>query len=321
MPSRECIIVVPSDAPVQIGDSPHLDRIRDRGEIRVFHDHPASIADQIERAVDAQILINSRGHIKWDREALRQLPQLRMITTCSIGTDSIDLVAAAEQGITVSNIPGKTAPVVAEHTLALILAGAKRVAFQTSELKAGRWTRALNLSLAGSTLGIIGTGAIGGEVARLATAIGMRVIAWTFHPSAERAEELGVKYVELDELLATSDVVSIHVRLTPESQGLIDQEKISKMKPGSLLVNTARGDVVDTSALIAALESEHLAGAAVDVFDTEPLPSDHPLLRCAQVVLTPHSADHTLEGIDLLNAGAVDNVSAFLEQRPQNVVS
>ena len=157
-------------------------------------------------------------------------------------------------------------------------------------------------------------------MARLGRAIGMDVVAWTFSPSPARAAELGVRYLPLDELLRTADVVSLHVRLTAESRGLLGPRELGLMKPGAILVNTARGPVVDTDALVAALHAGHLAGAALDVFDTEPLPPGHPLLACQQVVLTPHNADQTPEGMDLLNAGVVDNVIAFLEGRPQNVV-
>jgi D-3-phosphoglycerate dehydrogenase len=149
----------------------------------------------------------------------------------------------------------------------------------------------------------------------------MDVLAWTYNPSADRAAQLGVRYVTLDELLATADVVSLHVRLTPDSRGLLGRRELSLMKPGAILVNTARGPIVDTDALVAALRDGRLGGAALDVFDAEPLPPGHPLLACAQVVLTPHNADQTPEGMDLLNAGVVDNVIAFLEGRPQNVVA
>ena len=173
--------------------------------------------------------------------------------------------------------------------------------------------------LHGKTLGIIGTGAIGHEVARLAMALGMKLLAWSFHPSAQRAEQLGVTFVELDDLLAQSDVVSIHVKLSEQSRGMIGRPELEKMQPGCLLINTARGPVVDTAALVDALETGHVGGAALDVFDEEPLPANHPLLRCQQIVLTPHHADQTPEGMDLLNGGAVDNVLAFLRGAPQNV--
>jgi D-3-phosphoglycerate dehydrogenase len=158
-------------------------------------------------------------------------------------------------------------------------------------------------------------------MARLGGALGMKVIAWTHHPSPERAEELGVQYVGLDELLRMADVVSIHVKLTEDSRGLIGKPQFDLMKPNTLLVNVARGPIVDTNALVDALNSGHLGGAAIDVFDQEPIPADHPLLSCEQVVLTPHCADMTPEGVDLLNEGTVDNVIAFLQGQPRNVVT
>jgi D-3-phosphoglycerate dehydrogenase len=149
----------------------------------------------------------------------------------------------------------------------------------------------------------------------------MEVVAWTFNPTPERAARLGVRFLPLDDVLRLSDVVSVHVKLTPESRGLLGARELGLMKPGALLVNTARGAIVDTAALVAALRAGRLGGAGLDVFDQEPLPADHPLLGCEQVVLTPHNADQTPEGMDLLNQGVVDNVIAFLEGRPQNVVN
>jgi D-3-phosphoglycerate dehydrogenase len=169
-------------------------------------------------------------------------------------------------------------------------------------------------------LGVIGTGSIGAAFARLAGAIGMRVQAWTLHPSAERADRLCLRYVPFDDLLRTSDVISVHVKLTERTRSLIGAREFGLMKPGALFINTARAAVVDTAALAAALDSGHLGGAGVDVFDEEPLPPGHPLLACRQVVLTPHNADQTSEGMDILNGGVVDNVIAFLEGKPQNRV-
>ena len=163
-----------------------------------------------------------------------------MATVCGIGTDAFDLTAARELGIVVCNIPGRTAPFVAEHAFGLMLAAAKRAHFQTAELKAGRWTRMDNVYLGGKTLGLVGTGNIGAAMGRLARAIGMEVVAWTFHPAPARATALGVRFVPLDELLGASDVVSLHVKLTERSRGLIGAREIGLMKPGAILVNTAR---------------------------------------------------------------------------------
>jgi phosphoglycerate dehydrogenase-like enzyme len=265
--------------------------------------------------------MNTRGAVKWPAEALRALPRLRMATACGIGTDAFDLRVARELGIVVCNVPGKTAPIVAEHALGLMLAVAKRAHFSTAELKAGRWTVRDNVYLRGKTLGVVGAGNIGAAMAGLGRAIGMQVIAWTFRPTPEREAALGVRFVPLEELLRTADVVSLHVRLTPESTGLIGARELGLMKPGAILVNTARGAVVEQAALVDALQSGRLGGAGLDVYEREPLPADHPIRACEQVVLTPHNADQTPEGSDLLSAGVVDNVIAFLEGRPQNVVN
>ena len=313
-------IVVPGDSPPQIQGSPHLERLKLYGDVVLYTDRPETAEEQIRRAEDTDILINSRGLVKWPGELLQRLPKLKLISLCSIGTDMIGLDEAKKRGITVCNQPGRTAPVVAEHGFGLMFGLAKRAAYLTAAMKAGEWPRMDNIYLQGKTLGIIGTGHIGAEMARLGRAIGMNVIAWTYHPSAARAQELGVQFVSLDALIRTADVVSLHIRLTEESHHLIGERELAAMKPGALLINVARGGVIDTDALISALNSGHLGGAAIDVYDQEPLPANHPLLACEQVILTPHCADMTPEGVELLNEGAVDNIIAFLEGNPQNVV-
>lgn len=318
---EQLIFVVPGDDPPQIQGSPHLDRLGPFGRVVLHTDRPASLEEKIARVRDAHVILNTRGGVDWPEEALRALPNLRMITTCSIGTDMIDLDVASELGIVVSNQPGVIAPYVAEHLFGLMFAVAKRASYQTARLRAGHWGVLVNVFLQGKTLGIVGTGNIGAELARLANAVGMKVIAWTFHPSDERALRLGVEYVEMDELLSRSDVVSLNVALSPETRGIMGEREFGLMKPGAILVNGGRGDLVSMPALVEALNSGRLGGAALDVFDVEPLPRDHPILACEQVVLTPHIADQTPEGIEALNIGAVDNVLAFLEGKPRNVVA
>ncbi len=318
--SNRVKIVVPGDNPPQIQGSSHLERLEPYGDVTLYTDRPESLEEQIDRVKDADIIMNTRGIVTWYAEALHQLPKLRLISTCSIGTDMLDLDTARERGIVICNQPGRTAPVVAEHGFGLMFAAAKRSAFMTAAVKEGGWPRMDNIYLQGKTLGIIGTGHIGAEMARLGRAIGMNVIAWTFNPSSERAAQLGVQYVELDELLQTADVISLHVKLTDDSREMIGKRELELMKPNALLINVARGDIVDTNALVEALNSGHLGGAAIDVYDEEPPPADHPLLACEQVILSPHCADMTPEGVDLLNEGVVDNVIAFLEGKPQNVV-
>lgn len=320
MSNARPLLVIPGDYPPQLQGSPHLERLKQHGEVILYTDRPGTIEEKVRRAQDAVCLLNTRGGVKWPAEALRQLPKLKMISVCGIGTDAIDLSAAHEQGLVVSNIPGRTAAIVAEHALALLLATARKGWYQTNELKQGRWTGRDLIYLGGKTLGLIGAGSIAAQMARLGRAIGMEVIAWTFNPSPDRARSLGVDFVSLDEVLRRSDAISIHVKLTEQTRGMIGAPELQKMKRGALLINTARGAIVDMTALVAALQRGHLEGAGLDVFDIEPLPSDHPILACEQVVLSPHNADQTPEGMDLLNAGVVENAIAFLEGRPQNRV-
>ena len=312
--------MVPGDDPVQIAGSPRLDRLKPYGQVKVYTDRPGSLEDKIKRAEEAEILINSRGIVTWGGEEFSRLPNLKMITSCSIGTDMFDLEAAGEHGIVICNQPGRTAPVVAEHIFGLMFAVAKRAAFMTRQVKSGNWPRMDNIMLQGKVLGIIGTGNIGAEMIRLGKAIGMEVVAWTYHPTAERAKRLGVEFIDLDTLLKTADVVSLHVKLSEDSRNLIGKRELELMKPDAILLNGARGAIVDAASLADSLNNGHLGGAGVDVYDTEPVQKDHPLLTCEQVVLTPHCADMTPEGVDSLNIGAVENIIAYLEGNPINRV-
>jgi D-3-phosphoglycerate dehydrogenase len=315
--SERVKIVVPGDDPPQIAGSPALERLAPWGDVVVHSDHPGDEEEKIARVRDAEVILNSRSSVTWRESDFDRLPKLRMIATCSVGTDAIDLDAARERGIVVSNQPGVNAPFVAEHMFGLMFAVAKQAAVQTAALKQGRWLLPTNVMLQGKRLGVVGTGAIGAEMARLGRAIGMEVVAWTFNPSAERADALGVEFLDLDELLETSDVVSLHVRLSPTSTGLIGAAQIARMKPTAILLNGARADVVDNRALVEALESQRLFGAGIDVFSPEPVPADDPILACERVVLTPHAADQTPEAVVATNEAAVDNIIAFLEGKPR----
>ena len=246
MADQRLKIVVPGDDPPQVQGSPHLDRLEPYGDVAVFLDRPATMDEQLARVEGAQVIMNTRGAVKWFRDALEQLPDLRLIATCSIGTDMVDLEAAKERGVVVCNQPGKIAPYVAEHIIGLMFAVAKRASYQTAELKAGRWGLRQNIYLRGKTIGVIGTGNTGAEVARIANTLGMRVIAWTYNPSPERARALGVEFVELDDLLRESDVVSIQVRLSDDSREMLGAREFGLMKPGAIFVNGGRGELVNT---------------------------------------------------------------------------
>jgi phosphoglycerate dehydrogenase-like enzyme len=307
MPSTRPLIVIPGDDPTQLDGSPHLARLEPYGDVVLYRDRPADDAEKLRRAIQATCLINSRSSVTWPGSVLRQLPRLRMLAVCGIGTDTIDLVAARELGLDVRNLPGRTAPVVAEHALGLLLALSKRAWFQTNALKQGRWVGLQNIYLRGKILGLVGAGPIAAEMARLARAIGMRVQAWTFHPTPERASELGVSFVSLDELLRSSDAVSLHVKLTDQTRGLLGARELALLKPAALLVNTARGAVIDTPALVEALSSGRLGGAALDVFEVEPLPAANPFAGCPNLLLTPHIAG--------VSAEANERVSLLIAER------
>jgi D-3-phosphoglycerate dehydrogenase len=199
--------------------------------------------------------------------------------------------------------------------LALIMAVAKQIVMVDRHVRQGQWPRAMVPQLRGKVLGLIGTGAIGREVANLGRAIGMRVVAWTFHPVGDAAE-----WIDFDDVFRQSDVVSVHVRQSPETTSIIRRDHFELMKPGAIFINTARGPIVREADLIAALQTHRIAGAGLDVFDREPLPSDSPLLSLPNVVLTPHAAGITPETTEAGLALAIDNVLAFLAGRPANVV-
>ena len=310
-------IVIPGDEPVQISDSAHLERLAPWGEVVVHTDRPPSEEEKLARVEGARVILNSRSSVSWREADFQRLPALGMIATCSVGTDAIDLDAARARGIVVSNQPGVNAPFVAEHMFGLMFAVAKNAAAQTAALKSGRWQLPQNIMLQGKRLGVVGTGAIGSEVARLARAVGMEVVAWTFNPTSDRAAERGLRYLPLDEVLATSDVVSLNVRLSEETTGLIDARALALMKPSAILINGARGPVVDHLALVEALNAGRLFGAGLDVFPQEPLPPDDSILGCENVVLTPHSADQTVEAREASCRAAVDSIIAFLEGKPR----
>lgn len=315
------IVVIPSDDPVQCQGSPWIKKLEQRGEVRLFKDRVPNVEEQIKRAAGAVALINSRSYVKWPESVIARLPDLKFITVCGIGTDAVDLAFARKRGISVSNLPGRTAPVVAEHAFGLMFAVAKRATWSTDQLRAGNWVKKDMLLLQGKTAGIIGAGPIAQHMSKLCRGIGMKVVHWTFNPSPERAQKLGIEFVSLDQLLSTSDVVSIHLPLSEKSRRLIGRTQLNRMKRGAVLVNTGRGPIVDEPALVDALNSGHLMGAGLDVFEEEPLPKGAAIASCEQVVLTAHVADMTPEGLELLNQGVVENVLAFLDGKPQNVVN
>jgi phosphoglycerate dehydrogenase-like enzyme len=310
-------VVVPDDCPPVLAMSPAFQALRARSDVDYFDTLPGSEERLIERMHEAVIAINVRSSSKFTANVFENCPQMRLVSVWGTGTDNIDLAAAARRGVMVTNTPGVSAFSVAEHALALMLAVARGIPAQDAAVRGGEWPRGQGVELRGKTLGIVGLGAIGRRFAELGRAIGMRVVAWTMHPDAS----LGIVLVDLDELLRSSDVVSLHLRLSSQTAGMIGAREFGLMKQGAILVNTARGPIIDETALLEALASKRIAGAGLDVFTAEPLPAGHPIAKLPNVVLTPHSAGITPEALEAGLQLAVSNVWNFLEGKPMNVVT
>lgn len=314
-------IVVPDDFPVVLGGSRAEAELQALGDVVVYSMRGADDEIELARRIgDAEVVLNIRAHARYSDRVLAQCPRLRLISIWGTGTDHIDLAACQTRGITVTNTPGVNAHSVAEHTIALMLAVARRIPAADAEVRAGQWPRAWITQLEGKTLGLIGLGAIGRRVAVLGAALGMRVIAWTFGPDHGRAAAVGAEHVDLETLMRTADVVSLHLRLSRETEGLLGAEHLAMLKPTALLVNTARGALVKKDALIAVLRERRIAGAALDVFHEEPIPTGDPILDLPNVVLSPHNAGMTPEVIAGGLRRAVENVRLFLNGVPRDVV-
>lgn len=286
-------------------------RLRERAEVRVYtapFGDPAAL-----RGYDA--LIANRERTRFTRALLEALPDVRIIAQTGNHAYHIDLAAAEARGIVVGKASGGFSYGAAELAFALAMAAMRRIPEADAAMKRGEWPRPMTRVLHGKTLGIVGLGRIGRHVAKVAAAFGMRVAAWSPRLTDEVAQAAGARRLELDDLLRAADVVSIHLTLAPATRGLIDARRLALMKPTAYLINTARGPIVDEAALVATLREGRIAGAGLDVFDAEPLPSGHALASLRNVVLTPHLGWPTDEAYaDFANAAA-DVLLAFLDGR------
>lgn len=305
-------IVIPDDYPPVISGTRHLERLKKLGDVTVYTSKPLNEDDLIKRIMDADIVVNIRSYCRFTKRVLEKTETLTLLSIWGTGTDNVDLDAARELGITVTTTPGTATESVAEHALTLMLSTAREITKIDRLVKEGKWVRGLSTQLYGKTVGVIGTGLIGTHFIKLAKGIGMNVVAWTFHPSVEKAKKIGFKYLNLDQLLSESDVVSIHLRLSEKTRGLIGNKEFSLMKPSSILINTARGAIVDKESLITTLQQGKIAGAGIDVYHKEPIEADDPILKLNNVILTPHSAGQTPEVLDKGVGMAVENVVKFL---------
>lgn len=302
-------------APIFTGE--RLARLERLGAFNIHYGGPPSSEEYIKRIGSAQGIISGWG---LSNGLLSAVSDLEVMSFIGLGAASVvDLDEAARQGITVTHTQS-SAETIAEHTFALMLAAARHIGRLDRELRSGLFNVELQgFDLRGKTLGLIGFGRVAQAVVPLAKAFGMRVVAWTRNPNPEDADVYDIEFKDLDDLLKQSDVLSVHLLLTPETEGLISANRLRKTKPGVVVINTARAQVLDEVALIELLSSGHIAAAGIDVFETEPLPADHAYTKLDNVVMTPHCAYNTPEAVAAMIDIAIDNLEAFFDGNPKNV--
>ena len=286
--------------------------VRRHAEIVVFNDHiadPSAVVERLRR-FDAVCVMRERTPLT--REILQQLPNLKLIASTGPRNASIDTQTAADLGIAVTATGYDSAPTI-EFTWSLILASMRRIDREAASLRAGGWQTGLGSNLRGKSLGVVGLGNIGREVARIGLAFGMKVIAWSQNLTEEKASAAGATLVGKQTLFREADIVTVHLVLSSRSRGLIGAPELALMKPTARLINSSRGPIVDQAALIKALQARTIAGAAVDVFDTEPLPADHPFRTLDNLLATPHIGYVTEELYRTFYGDAAASIAAWLE--------
>ena len=288
--------------------------------ITVFDDHLDDENRLADRLRDFEIICVMRERTPFPETLLKRLPRLEHLFTPGMGNASIDVAAARRQGVVVSGSPTLGHPTV-ELTWGLILALARNVVAEERATRAGHWQTTIGVGLKGKTLGIVGLGRLGKRVAEVGRALGMTVIAWSLNLTPERCEGTCARYVGKDELLRTSDVVTIHLRLGAGTRFLIGRPEFEQMKNSAWLINTSRGPIVDEEALVEALETGAIGGAGLDVFDVEPLPMDHPLRKAPNTVITPHLGFVTVENYQVFFRRAVENIRAWLDGNLVNTLT
>ena len=316
------LIVIPDDEPVVLKTTPLAEKVYDLAETVEWHTtRPLTDDETINLIKDADAVINIRGSVQFNENVLSSCPNLKLISVWGTGVNHVDLGFAESQGVWVSNTPAYGAPYVAEQALALGLSVGRQIVSNHNRVVGGGWTAGYVNEFYNKTLGVIGTGAIGQRMIELGKALGMKVIAWTFNPSAERASQYGISFVEFDDLIKDSDVISLHIPATSESINLIDEREFKLMKNTCIIINTARGDIINEAALISALRNNTILGAGLDVFPQEPMPENHPLTTLTNVVISPHvggmAEAATMKGLEM----TIDNLESFAKGNPLYVVA
>jgi phosphoglycerate dehydrogenase-like enzyme len=294
-------------------------KITDRADITVFQDHVTDLDALAERLAPFDVICVMRERTPMSASLLERLPRLKLIASTGFGNASIDLAAAAERGITVAHTGYTPTPTI-ELTWALILASARHIVSEAASVRNGGWQRSLGDDLAEKTLGIIGLGNIGSRVAKVGLAFGMNVIAWSQNLTVGVATAAGARLVSKEELLQTADVVSIHVVLSRRTIGLIGGAEFELMKPSARLVNTSRGPIVVESALLNALANHRIAGAAIDVYDVEPLPEEHPYRHLENLLATPHIGYVSRGLYERFYRDTVTNIGTWLDENQRTII-
>ena len=295
------------------------ERLRD-ATVVCFADHVSDADALVDRLAGFDVVVAMRERTAFPRPTLERLPDLRLLVTTGPHNASIDVEAARTLGVTVCGTGGMLWN-TAELTWALILAAARSLPAEDALVRAGGWQRTVGRTLHGSTLSVLGLGNLGSAVARLGVAFGMDVVAWSPNLTADRCEPVGASLVDRDELFARADVLTVHLKLSERSVGLVGARELALMKRTALLINTSRGPIVDEHALAAALAGGALGGAGLDVFSVEPLPMDHPLRTAPNTVLSPHLGYVTEDCYRIFYGGAVEDIEAWQANRPVRVIT
>jgi len=297
----------------------HIEKLRSLGDLEIFKEPPKTPDELKQRIEDAEIVIVGWSNLT--QNVIDSAKKLKMISIWATTCHYVDLEAAKKRGIVVTHVPGYATEAVAEYTFALLLAVVRRLTLADKHVRDGDfdWRPFGGRELAGKTLGVIGTGAIGCRVAEIGRAFRMQVLGHDKYPNLRRAEEIGMKYVDLFTLLRESDVVTLHVTLTSETEKLIGKKEIASIKDGGVVINTSQGKAIDEKALVEALESGKLSYAGLDVLEKEPPAKDNPLFKLDNTVLSPHIGFNTVEAEVRCTDVCVENVVRFLEGEQQNV--
>jgi phosphoglycerate dehydrogenase-like enzyme len=284
---KKCQIAVLDDYQNAALESADWSVLRDRADITVFQDHLADPDAVIERLLPFDVVCVMRERTPLPRNVIERLPNLKLIASTGPANASIDVAVAGDRGIAVVHTGYRSDPTV-EFTWALILACARHIVTESNSVRSGGWQQTVGVDLRGKTLGVLGLGNVGSEVARIGSAFGMKLIAWSQNMTPEAAKAAGAILVSKDQLFERADILTIHLVLSSRTRGLVGAAELKKMKPTAWLVNASRGPIVEEQALITALQNKRIAGAAIDVFDIEPLPQSHPFRTLDNVLATPH---------------------------------